>query len=121
MNRSDRATSAVAAWAAASSRTGATPTISIAKSSAGRGKTAACPAQPFAVENDGYGGTDAFKSFVHACHLRGIAVKDFAWGKDAKGAWQPQWRPLGEGMIDRCFDRARQLLGDGQRLNALHL
>jgi sugar phosphate isomerase/epimerase len=32
-------------------------------------------------------------------HLRGIAVKDFAWGKDAKGNWQPQWKPLGEGMV----------------------
>lgn len=32
------------------------------------------PAQPFAVENIGYGGTDGFKTFVQACHLRGIAV-----------------------------------------------
>jgi len=32
-------------------------------------------------------------------HLRGIAVKDFVWGKDAKGSWQPQWKPLGEGMV----------------------
>jgi sugar phosphate isomerase/epimerase len=32
-------------------------------------------------------------------HLRGIAVKDFAWGKDAKGAWQAQWKPIGEGMV----------------------
>lgn len=32
-------------------------------------------------------------------YLRGIAVKDFAWGKDAKGVWTPQWCPLGEGMV----------------------
>jgi len=32
-------------------------------------------------------------------YLRGIAVKDFAWAKDAKAGWQPQWRPLGEGMV----------------------
>jgi sugar phosphate isomerase/epimerase len=32
-------------------------------------------------------------------YLRGIAVKDFVWGKDAKGAWTNQWRPLGEGMV----------------------
>ncbi len=32
-------------------------------------------------------------------HLRGIAVKDFVWGKDAKGAWQAQWKPIGEGMV----------------------
>jgi sugar phosphate isomerase/epimerase len=32
-------------------------------------------------------------------HLRGIAVKDFAWGKSAKGEWQAQWKPIGEGMV----------------------
>jgi len=31
-------------------------------------------AQPFAVENVGYGGPDGFKTFVQACHLRGLAV-----------------------------------------------
>jgi sugar phosphate isomerase/epimerase len=46
----------------------------------------------------GLGGwIDSFK--ITGPYLRGIAVKDFAWGKDAKGAWQPQWRPLGEGMV----------------------
>ena len=32
-------------------------------------------------------------------HLRGVAVKDFSWGKDARGVWQPQWQPLGQGMV----------------------
>jgi len=32
-------------------------------------------------------------------HLRGIAIKDFEWGKDGQGKWQPQWRPLGQGMV----------------------
>lgn len=32
-------------------------------------------------------------------YLRGIAVKDFAWARDAGGSWQPEWRPLGEGMV----------------------
>ena len=32
-------------------------------------------------------------------HVRGIAVKDFLWEKDAKGTWQPRWKPLGEGMV----------------------
>jgi sugar phosphate isomerase/epimerase len=32
-------------------------------------------------------------------YVRGIAVKDFAWGKDGKGEWQPQWKPLGQGMV----------------------
>jgi len=32
------------------------------------------PAQIFAVENIGYGGMDGFKTFVQACHSRGLAV-----------------------------------------------
>jgi sugar phosphate isomerase/epimerase len=32
-------------------------------------------------------------------HLRGIAVKDFVWAKDAKGKWKEQWAPIGEGMV----------------------
>lgn len=32
-------------------------------------------------------------------YLRGIAVKDFAWGKDANGAWQAQFKPIDEGMV----------------------
>ncbi|HXA45398.1 MAG TPA: alpha-amylase family glycosyl hydrolase [Candidatus Angelobacter sp.] len=32
------------------------------------------PAQIFAVDNSQYGGPDAFKTFVQACHLRGLAV-----------------------------------------------
>jgi sugar phosphate isomerase/epimerase len=31
--------------------------------------------------------------------LRGIAVKDFLWAKDAGDNWRPQWKPLGEGMV----------------------
>ena len=32
------------------------------------------PAQPFAVDNSQYGGPDGFKTFVRACHARGLAV-----------------------------------------------
>ncbi len=32
-------------------------------------------------------------------HVRGIAIKDFLWGRDAKGLWRPEWKPLGEGMV----------------------
>jgi len=32
------------------------------------------PAQPFAVDNSQYGGPDGLKTFVQACHTRGIAV-----------------------------------------------
>ncbi len=32
-------------------------------------------------------------------YLRGVAVKDFLWEKDAAGHWQAAWKPLGEGMV----------------------
>lgn len=47
------------------------------------------------------GGVGGWIASFRICgpHLRGIAVKDFAWGKDAKGAYQAQWKPIGEGMV----------------------
>ncbi len=46
----------------------------------------------------GLGGwIDSFK--IASSHLRGIAVKDFAWTRDAKGAAQAQWTPIGEGIV----------------------
>ena len=36
---------------------------------------------------------------ICGAHVRGIAVKDFLWGKNAKGNWAEQWTPLGEGMV----------------------
>ncbi len=32
--------------------------------------------------------------------MRGLAIKDFKWGKSAKGEWEPLWCPLGEGMVN---------------------
>jgi sugar phosphate isomerase/epimerase len=32
-------------------------------------------------------------------HLRGIAVKDFIWAKNAGGRWAEQWMPIGQGMV----------------------
>ena len=32
-------------------------------------------------------------------YVRGIAVKDFLWAKNARGQWMPAWKPLGEGMV----------------------
>lgn len=32
--------------------------------------------------------------------MRGVAVKDFKWAKNAKGEWEPLWCPLGEGMVN---------------------
>jgi sugar phosphate isomerase/epimerase len=36
---------------------------------------------------------------ICGAHIRGIAVKDFVWAREANGDWQPQWQPLGEGMV----------------------
>ena len=45
----------------------------------------------------GLGGwIDSFR--ICGAHLKGIAAKDFIWSKGATG-WQPQWVPLGEGMV----------------------
>jgi sugar phosphate isomerase/epimerase len=41
--------------------------------------------------------------------LRGIAVKDFVWAKDAKGVWKDQWKPIGEGMVK--FDQFYPMVG----------
>lgn len=38
----------------------------------------------------------------------GLALKDFKWGRNAKGAWQPQWCPVGEGMVN--FKKFLQLV-----------
>jgi sugar phosphate isomerase/epimerase len=45
-----------------------------------------------------------FGGWIHstrlmAPHTRGIALKDFAWKKDAKG-WRPGWCGFGQGMVD---------------------
>lgn len=51
-----------------------------------------------ATVEGGFGGwIDSFR--VTGPHLRGIAVKDFLWEKDAKNNWRPAWKPLGEGMV----------------------
>jgi sugar phosphate isomerase/epimerase len=51
-----------------------------------------------ATVEGGFGGwIDSFN--VLGPHLRGVAVKDFLWEKDAKGNWKAEWKPLGEGMV----------------------
>ena len=47
------------------------------------------------------GGSGAWKTAMHlvAPRLKMVAVKDFAWTRDA-GAWRAENRPLGEGMVD---------------------
>lgn len=51
-----------------------------------------------ATVEGGFGGwIDSFR--VTGPYLRGIAVKDFLWGKNKKGEWRPEWKPLGQGMV----------------------
>lgn len=45
----------------------------------------------------GFGGwINSFR--ITGKHLRGVAVKDFLWEKDQKGAWKANFKPLGTGM-----------------------
>ena len=51
-----------------------------------------------ATVEGGLGGwIDSFR--FSASHIRGLAFKDFLWQKGQKGIWEPQWVPLGEGMV----------------------
>jgi sugar phosphate isomerase/epimerase len=51
-----------------------------------------------AVIEGGFGGwINNFR--ICGPHLRGIAVKDFVWARNANGVWREQWVPLGEGMV----------------------
>jgi sugar phosphate isomerase/epimerase len=36
---------------------------------------------------------------VSGAHVRGIALKDYVWNKDARGRWREQWCPIGAGMV----------------------
>lgn len=62
----------------------------------------------------GYGGWIASLR-IAGRHLRGIAVKDFVWAKDAKGAWHEKWCPIGEGMVhlDQFFGLVQAMDFDG--------
>src|SRR5437764_9188471 len=58
-----------------------------------------------ATVEGGLGGwIDSFR--VTGPYVRGVAIKDFRWEKDAKGNWKAQWTPLGQGMV-----KLRQFLG----------
>lgn len=47
------------------------------------------------------GGLGGWINSFNICgpYLRGVAVKDFLWAKNARGQWAPAWKPLGEGMV----------------------
>ena len=51
-----------------------------------------------ATVEGGFGGwIDSLR--ISGDYVRGIAVKDFLWKKNAHGRWGPAWTPLGEGMV----------------------
>lgn len=46
-----------------------------------------------------------FGGWIHSARLlapriRGVALKDFLWQKNARGEWRPAWCPAGEGMVN---------------------
>jgi sugar phosphate isomerase/epimerase len=46
-----------------------------------------------------------FGGWIHSSRLllpytRGVAIKDFKWTQNEKGAWIPGWCPLGDGMVN---------------------
>lgn len=46
-----------------------------------------------------------FGGWIHSARLlaprmRGVALKDFLWKKNARGEWRPGWCMAGEGMVD---------------------
>lgn len=49
------------------------------------------------IEGGVGGWIDSFR--ISGEYLQGIAVKDFIWEKKISGAWHPQWKPLGDGMV----------------------
>jgi len=63
-----------------------------------------------AVVEGGYGGWINSTRLLLP-YMRGVAVKDFAWKKNAHGEWRPGWCALGRGMVD--FPRFFEMLKAG--------
>ena len=47
------------------------------------------------------GGLGGWIHSLRGCapYIAGVAVKDFLWQKNAKGVWNADWCPMGEGMV----------------------
>jgi sugar phosphate isomerase/epimerase len=47
--------------------------------------------------------------------VRGVALKDFVWARDARGNWTPDWVPAGQGMVNfpKFFAMLRRSEFDG--------
>src|ERR1019366_8454411 len=53
-----------------------------------------------AVIEGGWGGWINYVRLMgESGYIQGTSIKDYKWGKDAKGHWEPQFCPLGEGMV----------------------
>jgi sugar phosphate isomerase/epimerase len=51
-----------------------------------------------ATAEGGLGGwIDSFN--ISLPYLKGVAVKDFLWELNARGQWEPAWKPLSQGMV----------------------
>ncbi|HSU31125.1 MAG TPA: sugar phosphate isomerase/epimerase family protein [Bryobacteraceae bacterium] len=71
-----------------------------------------------ATVEGGFGGwIDSFR--VTGPYVRGIAVKDFLWEKNAHGQWRPAWKPLGQGMVN--FPKFFQMVAASQFSGPLQL
>jgi sugar phosphate isomerase/epimerase len=57
----------------------------------------------------GYGGW-LHTTRLAAPMMRGVALKDFRWGKNQRGEWAPQWCAPGQGMVNfrRFFGMLRE-------------
>jgi sugar phosphate isomerase/epimerase len=67
-----------------------------------------------AVVEGGFGGW-INSSRLLMPYIRGIAVKDFKWKQNARGAWVPGWCALGQGMVNfkLFFSMVKQAGFDG--------
>ncbi len=71
-----------------------------------------------ATVEGGFGGwIESFR--ITGEYLRGVAIKDFLWEKNAKGQWTAEWKPLGEGMVK--FAKFFDLLRDARFSGPLQL
>jgi sugar phosphate isomerase/epimerase len=71
-----------------------------------------------ATVEGGFGGwIDSFR--VTGPYVRGVAVKDFLWEKNAHGQWRPAWKPLGQGMVN--FPKFFQMIAASQFSGPLQL
>jgi sugar phosphate isomerase/epimerase len=62
-----------------------------------------------ATVEGGYGGWMLSNRLMQPL-MRGVALKDYYWARNARGEWVPEWCPLGKGMVQfaRFFATLKQ-------------